>query len=83
MTADEAWRALPKYEYGQDMAALLAIDRAVIEAMATPDTRAKCAARLADLLAAKQTTPAAGSTSVCNSARSARPRKYPCWPRCS
>ncbi len=59
MPVEEAWKALPKYEYGQDMAALLAMDRAVIQAMATPESRSKCAARLADLLAAKETTPAA------------------------
>ena len=56
---EEAWKALPKYEHGQDMAALLAIDRAVIEAMATPQARSACAARLAALLEAEGTTPAA------------------------
>ncbi|MDZ7619037.1 MAG: hypothetical protein U1E05_18675, partial [Patescibacteria group bacterium] len=50
MPIDEAWKAMPAYEHGQDMAPLLAIDRAVIEAMATPETRAACAARLAKLL---------------------------------
>ncbi len=59
MPVDEAWKALPKYEYGQDMAALLAMDRVVIQAMATPESRSKCAARLAGLLAAKDTTAAA------------------------
>jgi len=59
MPLDEAWKALPKYEHGQDMAALLAIDRAVIEAMAAPEKRSACAARLAALLVAEGTTPAA------------------------
>ncbi len=36
------------------MAALLAIDRAVIEAMASPQTRSACAARLAALLARRR-----------------------------
>ena len=56
MSDGEAWQALPKYEYGQDMSALLAIDRAVIKAMATPETRSACAARLASLLADRRTT---------------------------
>ena len=47
MPIDEAWKALPKYQYGQDMAALLTVDREVIRAMATPAGRAACAARLA------------------------------------
>ncbi len=34
VSIEEAWNALPGYENGQDMASLLAIDRAVIEAMA-------------------------------------------------
>lgn len=59
MPAAEAWKALPKYEPGQDMAPLLTIDREVIAAMASPKTRAACAARLAGLLASKETTPAA------------------------
>ncbi len=50
MPTDEAWKALPAYEHGEDMAPLLAIDRAGIEAMATPETRAAYAARLAALL---------------------------------
>ena len=56
---EDAWNALPRYEPGQDMAALLAIDRAVIEAMASPQSRSACAARLAQLLAGDGTTPAA------------------------
>ena len=59
MSAEDAWKALPKYEAGQDMAALLTIDREVIAAMKTPETRAKCAARLASLLTKDGTTPAA------------------------
>ena len=50
MPIDDAWKALPAFEDGQDMAPLLAIDRAVIEAMAAPETRAACAAKLAGLL---------------------------------
>jgi HEAT repeat protein len=46
----DAWKALPAYQYGQDMAPLLAIDRAVIRSMASPDERARCAARLAAVL---------------------------------
>ena len=56
---EDAWKALPTYQPGQDMAALLAIDRAVIQAMASPPTRSACAARLAALLADAGTTPAA------------------------
>jgi HEAT repeat protein len=59
MSDAEAWQSLPKYEYGQDMAALLTIDRAVIKAMVAPETRAACAARLAGLLADGHATPAA------------------------
>lgn len=59
MPAEDAWKALPKYEAGQDMAALLTIDREVIAAMKSPETRAKCAARLASLLTKDGTTPAA------------------------
>ncbi len=59
MPADEAWQALPKYEHGQDMAPLLAIDREVIQAMASGSSRSACAARLAALLEAADTTPAA------------------------
>lgn len=59
MPVEDAWKALPGYEPGQDLAALLAIDRAVIDAMASPQTRSACAARLAKLLADSDTTPAA------------------------
>jgi HEAT repeat protein len=59
MPVEDAWKALPKYEPGQDMAALLAIDRAVIDAMTSPQTRSACAARLASVLADADTTPAA------------------------
>ncbi len=59
MSTEDAWEAMPKYERGQDMASLLTIDREVIAAMKTPETRAACAARLADLLAKKDTTLAA------------------------
>jgi len=41
------------------MAAVLVIDREVIRAMATPETRSACAARLAAMLEAAETTPAA------------------------
>ena len=59
MPIEDAWKALPKYEYGQDMAALLAIDREVIRAMAVPASRLACATRLAALLEAANTTLAA------------------------
>ena len=39
MPIEDAWKALPKYEYGNDMAVLLTIDREVIRAMATPASR--------------------------------------------
>lgn len=58
-SAEEAWKVLPKYEYGQDMAPLLTIDREVIQAMASAETRSACAVRLARLLEAAETTPAA------------------------
>jgi HEAT repeat protein len=56
---DEAWRMMPQYQYGQDMGPLLTIDREVIRAMSSPELRAACAARLAALLDAETTTPAA------------------------
>ncbi len=59
MPLDEAWKALPGYEHGHDMAPLLAIDRAVIEAMADAELRAACAARLAALLENPEATLAA------------------------
>jgi HEAT repeat protein len=59
MSVEQAWQTLPAYQPGQDMAALLTIDRAVTEAMGSPQTRAACAARLAALLADADTTPAA------------------------
>jgi HEAT repeat protein len=65
MAIDDAWKALPKYEYGQDMAPLLTIDREVIRAMATPATRSACAARLAAILDPKDTTLAAKQYICC------------------
>jgi HEAT repeat protein len=59
MSAEDAWKALPTYEYGQDMAPLLAIDHEVTQAMASAQSRSACAARLAGLLESAQTTPAA------------------------
>lgn len=59
MTEEDAWKALPKYDHGQDMAALLTIDRAVIQAMASPQARSACAARLAGVLADPDATLAA------------------------
>ncbi len=59
MPAEEAWKALPQYEYGQDMAALLAIERVVIQSMDSPESRSACAKRLALLLTAEKTTLAA------------------------
>ena len=59
MTADEAWKAMPKYEPGQDMGALLTINRQVIGAMQSPQAQSVCAAKLADLLHRSDTTTAA------------------------
>jgi hypothetical protein len=56
MSADAAWKAMPKYEPGQDMGALLTIDCEVIAAMKSPETRSACAAKLADLLGKDDTT---------------------------
>ncbi len=56
---EEAWAALPGYQYGDDFAPLLAIDRAVIRAMDSPESQAAIAARLAALLEQPATTPAA------------------------
>ena len=59
MPIEDAWKALPKYEFGKDMAVLLTIDREVIRAMAAPTSRSACAARLAALLEGPDTTLAA------------------------
>ncbi len=59
ISAEDAWKAMPQYEDGQDMGALLAMDRVVIEAMASPESRSACAQRLGALLAAEETTMAA------------------------
>ncbi len=56
---EEAWSTLPSYRYGDDFAPLLAIDRAVIQAMDSPESQAAIAARLAALLAQPDTTAAA------------------------
>jgi HEAT repeat protein len=56
MPPEEAWNVLPQYTYGDDLGVLLSIDRAVIEAMATPESRSACAARLAELLVQEHTT---------------------------
>jgi HEAT repeat protein len=56
---EEAWKTLPSYQFGQDLAPLLVIDREVIRAMAARETRSACAARLASLLESADTTPAA------------------------
>ncbi len=50
MEVDAAWKALPAHRHGQDLAALLAIERVAIESMATPSARAGCAARLGRVL---------------------------------
>ncbi len=56
---ERAWQELPHYEYGQDLAGQLAIERSVIESMNDPAARAALAARFAQLLRAPTTTPAA------------------------
>ena len=56
---EQAWQRLPDYTPGQDMAPLLAIDHAVIEAMGLPERRAELAARLAAVLRQPSTTSAA------------------------
>lgn len=59
MTLDQAWEQMPRYEYGQDMGPLLAIDREVIRVMGSAEARAHLAARLAELLEDEATTAAA------------------------
>ena len=59
MPAEEAWKALPNYSPGQDIAPLLTLDREVITAMRSAETRAACAAKLAELLGKDGTTLAA------------------------
>jgi hypothetical protein len=56
MSLDDAWKALPGYQYGQDMSALLTLDREVIKAQNQPAERSAWAARLASLLEAPDTT---------------------------
>jgi len=53
---EQAWQELPGYEYGQDLAGQLAIERSVIAAMNTPAERARIAARFAELLRQPATT---------------------------
>ena len=59
MPADAAWKAMPRYEPGQDMGALLTIDREGIGAMRSNQMRSACAAKLAALLTEAETTMAA------------------------
>jgi hypothetical protein len=56
MSADDAWKALPSYQYGQDMAALLTMDGEVIRAMKSPADRSACAAKLAAILESPNAT---------------------------
>ena len=48
--AATAWKALPAYRHGQDLAPLLVIERESIAARTAPAARAACAARLAAVL---------------------------------
>ena len=59
MPLDDAWRQLPQYAYGQDIAPLLSIERAVIESMASPESRAAMAQKLSDVLGQNETSAAA------------------------
>ncbi len=59
MPLDDAWRQLPQYAYGQDIAPLLSIERAVIESMASPESRAAMAQKLSDVLGQNETSTAA------------------------
>lgn len=59
LSPDDAWKALPKYEYGHDMAPLLVLDQQAIASMRTPAARAAFAARLAGVLSSAEATPAA------------------------
>jgi HEAT repeat protein len=45
-----AWKTLPAYRHGQDLAPLLVIERESIAARTAPTARAACAARLATVL---------------------------------
>jgi HEAT repeat protein len=56
---DVVWQALPRYQYGDDLSFLLVIERCTMESMASPETRAACATRLASLLDDDGTTLAA------------------------
>jgi hypothetical protein len=79
---DEAWRMMPQYQYGEDMGPLLTIDREVIRAMSSPESRAACAARLAALLDAETTTPAARQY-ICLQLRGVGTApKCRCWRAC-
>jgi HEAT repeat protein len=56
---DDAWRQLPQYAHGQDIAPLLSIERAVIESMASPESRAAMAQKLSEVLGQNETSAAA------------------------
>ena len=56
---DADWDALAKYEYGQDIGPLNAIELQINASMLPSEMRAKCAARLANLLTDEKTTYAA------------------------
>ena len=59
MPLDDAWQQLPQYAYGQDMGPLLTIERAVIDSMASLESRATMAQKLSDVLAQPETSAAA------------------------
>jgi HEAT repeat protein len=56
---DADWDALAKYEYGQDVGPLKAIELQINTSMLPSEIRTKCAARLANLLTDEKTTYAA------------------------
>ncbi len=53
---ETAWKTAPAYRHGQDLAPLLAIERAAIASMATPAARSAIAARLAAVIERPETT---------------------------
>jgi HEAT repeat protein len=75
--SEAVWQALPKYEYGQDMATLLAMDRLVIDAMGSDEARRTCAARLAQLLTVDGTTAAAKQYICCQLRQVGTPAEVP------
>lgn len=59
LAGESDWQQVKTYQYGQDLRPLLAVEREVYKSLASPEGRKQVAARLVELMADNQATPAA------------------------